>query len=75
MDFNYQQILNIALSFISGALGWFAREMYLAVQNLKEDLYKFREQVAKDYVPRSEIMAIKDEILTMLRRIEDKLDK
>lgn len=73
MDF--QQILNIALSGISGALGWFCREMYLAVQNLKSDLSDFKVEIAKEYVPRPEMMAMKKEILDSLYRIEDKLQK
>lgn len=75
MDLNYQDLLNFVLTGVSGALGWFAREMYLAVQNLKEDLYRFREQVAKEYAPRTEMVTMKEEIMTLLHRIEDKLDR
>jgi hypothetical protein len=58
---------------VSGALGWFAREMYLAVQKLKDDLHNFRVEVAKDYTPRSEMTVMKEEIMTALHRIEDKI--
>ncbi len=49
--------------------------MYAAVNQLKEDLYKFREEVAKDYIPKNEFNLFKEELFTTLRRIEDKLEK
>jgi hypothetical protein len=70
-----QQVLNIALSGISAALGWFAREMYLAVQSMKKDLYSFQVEVARDYISRLEVQALKNEIMQILHRIEDRLGK
>jgi hypothetical protein len=72
---DYQEMFNIAATGVSAGLGWFAREMYNAVQALKEDLYKFREEVARDYAPRSELKTMKEEIMNALHRIEDKLTK
>ena len=55
-------------------VGWFARELWSAVQNLKEDLYKLREEIAKDYIPKEDFSSFKSELFTALRRIEDKLE-
>jgi len=71
----FQTILNIILGSLTGILGWFAREMYSAVQTLKDDLYKFREEVAKEYIPKNEFNLFKEELFQTLRRIEDKIEK
>lgn len=71
----FQTILNIVLGSLTGILGWFAREMYAAVQALKDDLYKFREEVAKEYIPKNEFNLFKEELFQTLRRIEDKIEK
>lgn len=71
----FQTILNFALGSLSAILGWFARELWAAVQALKDDLYKLREEIAKDYMPKDEFQTFKSELFSMLRRIEDKLEK
>ena len=71
----FQTILNLVLGSLTAILGWFGREMYSAVSQLKDDLYKFREEVAKEYIPKSEFNIFRDELFTTLRRIEDKLEK
>lgn len=70
-----QFLINMALGSALTAVGWFARELWSAVQNLKEDLYKLREEIAKDYMPKDDFNAFKSELFSMLRRIEDKLEK
>lgn len=71
----FQTILNVVLGSLTGILGWFGREMYAAVNQLKDDLYRFREEVAKEYIPKTEFNLFKEELFTFLRRIEDKLEK
>jgi len=71
----FQTLLNLILGSFTAALGWFAREMYAAVQSLKDDLYKFREEVAKEYIPKNEFNLFKEELFQALRRIEDKIEK
>ena len=70
-----QVLINMALGGALTAGGWFARELWSAVQNLKEELYKLREEIAKDYMPKDDFNAFKSELFSMLRRIEDKLEK
>ena len=70
-----QVLINMALGSSLTAVGWFARELWSAVQNLKEDLYKLREEIAKEYMPKDDFNAFKSELFSMLRRIEDKLEK
>ena len=72
---DWQTILNVALGAICGALGWFARELWSAVQALKDDLYKLREEIARDYIPKTEFSSFRLELFTLLHRIEDKLER
>jgi hypothetical protein len=69
-----QSLINVVLSALMTIVGWFARELWSAVQNLKEDLYKLREEIAKDYIPKEDFSSFKSELFTALRRIEDKLE-
>ena len=71
----FQTVLNVILGSLTGILGWFGREMYSAVTQLKDDLYKFREEVAKEYIPKNDFNMFKEELFKTLRRIEDKLEK
>jgi len=65
-----QQLLNILFGAALAVAGWFARELWTAVQELKRDLSKLPlHYVAKqDY--RDDMKDIKD----MLGKIFDKLD-
>jgi hypothetical protein len=69
-----QQVLNIGLSVAMAGIGWFARELWSAVKELKSDLSKLREDLPKTYVGRDDYRQDMNEIKTMLGKIFDKLD-
>ena len=54
--------------------GWFARQLWDAVSELKGDLSKLREELAKDYTPKDDFKAFSAEIREMFREISNKLD-
>lgn len=62
-----QSLINIILGSVSAALGWFARELWTAVKELKSDLARLREEIPKDYLS-------KDEYRIDLLRLENKID-
>ena len=70
----YQQIINIAIGAVLATSGWFFRVLWEAVTNLKDDLAKLREEIAKDYVPRNDFKEFATEIRSMFQKISDKLD-
>ena len=72
MDF--QSLINAALFVISSATGWFAREMWNAVKELKSDLSKLREELPKEYVARDDYRSDIRELKEMLSKIFDKMD-
>jgi hypothetical protein len=69
-----QQVLNIGLSVAMAVIGWFARELWSAVKELKADLSKLREDLPRTYVGRDDYRQDMNEIKTMLGKIFDKLD-
>jgi cell division protein FtsB len=69
-----QDFLNIAFGACSGVLGWFARELWAAVKELKSDLAKLREELPRNYVIRDDYKADIREIKEMLTKLFDRLD-
>lgn len=76
---NMEQLFLIGLSAATGLLGWFARELYSAVQQLREDLAELEVRIGTDYVRydrlRDALEPIKagiDEIKESLRHKADK---
>jgi hypothetical protein len=72
---NYQDLINMAASTAILAMGWFARQLWDAVNSLKGDLSALREEIAKDYTRRDDFKDFASEIRSMFREISDKLDK
>ena len=75
MNINMQDIFNILIPIICTVLGWFCRELWTAVQELKTDLASLREQLPSHYVTKDDFNDRWYEVLKALHRIEDKLDK
>lgn len=73
-----QTVLNVAFAAGMGVCGWFARELWTAVKELRGDLSKLREELARDYVSKGDfrdaLHEIKTEVRSGLQRIYDKLD-
>jgi hypothetical protein len=74
-----QQLLNIGLSAVMVVIGWFARELWSAVKELKLDLSKLREDLPRAYVTkddyRQDIRELKDIMNKVFDKLEHKLDK
>jgi hypothetical protein len=70
----YQQLLNIILGVAMSVIGWFARELWAAVKELKADLGKLREDLPKTYVGRDDYREDMRDVKAMLDKIFDKLD-
>ena len=69
-----QQVLNVGLSVAMAVIGWFARELWSAVKELKADLSKLREDLPRTYVGRDDYKSDLKDIREMLGKIFDKLD-
>jgi hypothetical protein len=69
-----QAFINMALAIVSTTMGWFARELWTAVKDLKADLAKLREELPKTYVTRDDFREDMKEVKDMLGKIFDRLD-
>ena len=54
--------------------GWFARELWAAVKDLKSDLAKLREEIPKVYLQRDDYREDMRDIKEMFNKIMDKLE-
>lgn len=72
---NPQDIFNLLIPIVCAVLGWFCRELWTAVQELKSDLAKLREELPSHYVSKEDFNDRWYEVLKALHRIEDKLDQ
>jgi hypothetical protein len=71
---NLQDIFNTFIPIVCAVLGWFCRELWTAVQELKNDVAKLREDLPSKYVSKDDFNDRWYEVLKSLHRIEDKLD-
>ncbi len=74
-----QTIFNFILGGVSTVLGWFLREMWSAVKELKADLAKLREELPHEYVTkddyRQDVRDLKEMLQKLFDRLEHKADK
>jgi hypothetical protein len=69
-----QTLFNAGLAIASSVTGWFARELWSAVKDLKSDLAKLREDLPKEYVSKDDYREDIRELKKMIEKIFDKLD-
>jgi hypothetical protein len=66
------------MNFVGGSAiaigGWFAREVWGAVKELRSDLHQLEVDLPKNYVSRFDLDKRMDHIEDMFKRIYDKLD-
>ena len=74
MEINPQVIVNIIAGIIIGGFGWFGRQLWDAVHELRKDLHQLEVDLPKTYTPKDDFAAAMKEINAGLQRIYDKLD-
>lgn len=70
----YQSFINWGGGVALSALGWFARQLWDAVKELKTDLNTLRVELAEKYVPKNDFKDFTVELREMFRTINNKLD-
>lgn len=79
IELNFTTIMVCVLTLTSGALGWFARELWSAVKELQKDLVNFRIQVSENYVRYDKLQdalkPIMDSLVEIKETLKDKADK
>ena len=72
---DWQTIINIGAGCTLSVIGWFARELWQAVKDLRSDLSALREEIAKSYTRRDDFKDLASELRIMFNQINDKLDR
>ena len=70
-----QTLLNIGICSILTVLGWFARQLWEAIQSLKNDLKNLEVDLPTHYVRKSDMDARFDRLEAILDKMFEKLDK
>jgi len=74
MDFEWQPVINLALGTVIAAIGWFARQVWDSVQNLKRDIKQIEVDLPTHYVRKDDLQESMKRIERMFERIFEKLD-
>lgn len=67
------QLFQIILSLGLAAMGWFARVLWGAVSELKDDLAKLKETLPIHYVRKDDFKEFRQSVMDCLHRIESLL--
>lgn len=67
-------MINIALGVLLAVAGWFCRQIWDAVKELREDLHSIEVDLPSNYIRRDEFSEGMREIKEMLGKIFDKLE-
>jgi hypothetical protein len=73
MDFQF--MINLGGATALGVGGWFARQLWDSVKELKNDLSSIRLHMSENYVKKSEVDGFRQEMDQRFDRIEVLLDK
>jgi hypothetical protein len=74
MTVDWQTFLNLCAGAVVTVIGWFARELWKAVQELKDDIHRIEVELPSSYVRKDEFSDALRDIKDMLNKINDKLD-
>jgi hypothetical protein len=72
---DWQQIINLVFGVALPVAGWFFRQLWDAVQKLKDDIKKIEIDLPTSYVKKTELESQYNKIEAMLEKIWDRLDQ
>ena len=79
---DWQNLINIGAGCSLAIGGWFARQLWDSVKELKKDIADLRLHVAETYVKKSEVQTLEeqmekrfDKLEQMIARLYDKIDQ
>jgi len=64
-----------ALTLVMGIMGFFFKEKFSSLERITILLNKTREEIARDYITKTEVRNDMDQIINRFDRIEAKLDR
>jgi hypothetical protein len=71
---DWQHVINLVSGASLATIGWFARQLWDAVQKLKADMSRLELSISDNYVKKDDFKDGIKELKEMLGKIFDKLD-
>jgi hypothetical protein len=71
---DWQNLINLTIGASLATIGWFARQLWDAVQKLKSDMSRLELSISDNYVKKDDFKDGIKELKEMLGKIFDKLD-
>jgi hypothetical protein len=72
---DWQHLINISGAATLAVVGWFARQLWESVKDLKDDISAIRLHMSENYVKKSEVEGFRADMDKRFDRIEVLLDK
>ena len=79
---DWQNFINISAGATLAVIGWFARQLWYSVKELKSDIGNLRLHVSETYVKKSEVETLEnqmdkrfDRVEQLIARLYDKIDE
>lgn len=70
-----QEYINMGIGVILAGIGWFGRELWGAMKELRAMVHKLEVDLPKTYTPKSDFETMMKKIDAGFQRIYDKLDE
>ena len=67
----WQTVINIALGSVLAAVGWFAREIWDSVKELRRDIHLIEKELPEIYVRRDDLKDVRAEMAARFDKIEN----
>lgn len=72
---DWQHIINLGGGTALAVMGWFARQLWDSVKELRDDISAIRLHVSENYVKKSEVEGFRSDMDKRFDRLEQLLDK
>ena len=72
---DWQHIINLGGGTALAVMGWFARQLWDSVKELRDDISAIRLHVSENYVKKSEVEGFRADMDKRFDRLEQLLDK
>jgi len=72
---DWQIFINLALGVIIGFIGWFAREIWDSVKELRRDLYRIETNLPQIYVRKDELKEVRQELNVRFDKLESMMSQ
>jgi hypothetical protein len=71
---DFQTLFNVAAGILLSALGWFGRQLWDAVKELRSDLHQIETDLPRSYIAKDEFREDMREVKAILNEIFRKID-